>query len=56
MSAKKPEPIFYVVVRDAKTRPKYKTKSFTVYKNGVPIKLEKFVRFLTNLIEEKVGK
>jgi hypothetical protein len=54
MSAKKPEPLFYVVVRDAKTRPKYVTKSFTIYRNGVPTNLAKFVVWLTKLIEEKV--
>ncbi len=56
MSTKKPEPLYYVVVRDARTRPNYKTRTFTVYRNGVPGKLERFVAWLSEAIEEKVGK
>ena len=42
-------------MRDARTRPKYKTKSLTVYKNGVPTKLVPFTNWLSEAIEEKVG-
>jgi len=56
MSTRKPEPLYYVVVRDARTRPKYKTKMFTVYKNGVPTKLVRFTAWLSEAIEEKVEK
>lgn len=56
MSTKKPEPLFYVVVRDVSTRPNYKTKMFTVYKNGVPTKLARFTAWLSEAIEEKVEK
>ena len=56
MSTKKPEPLYYVVVRDVKTRPNYKTKTFTIYKNGVPTNHEKFVGWLKKIIEEKVKK
>jgi len=56
ISTKKPEPLFYVVVRDVSTRPNYKTKMFTVYKNGVPTGLVKFTKWLSEAIEERVNK
>ena len=56
MATKKPEPLFYIIIRDVKTRPKYKTRMITIYKNGTPTELEKFHPWLIEAIEEKVGK
>ncbi len=55
MSARKPEPLFYLTIKEVKSRPKYKTKSLTVYRNGVPTTIDRFAKWLEKAIEEKVG-
>lgn len=54
MATIKPETLFYVVIKTTK-RP-VKTKTISIYKNGVPEKLVPFASWLKEAIEEKVRK
>ena len=43
MGIQKPKALFYVTIRDIKTRPQYKTRNLTVYCNGVPNSIDNYV-------------
>ncbi len=47
----RPKPLFYLVVKDVRTRPHYKSKTLTVYANGVPQSLDRFMPWLKKAIE-----
>lgn len=54
MATTKPRTLFYIIVRTIK-KP-IKTKTITIYENGVSDKLPIFTKWLKEAIEEKVKK
>lgn len=55
MSARKPVPLYYVTIRALKEKPAFKSRSLTIYENGVPTTVDKFRHWLSDAIEEKAG-
>lgn len=54
MATTKPETLFYVVIKTVK-KP-VKTKTISIYRDGVPQGLVPFAKWLKKAIEEKVKK
>lgn len=55
MGVRKPKPLFYLVIKDIRTKPKFKSRTLTVYSNGVPGNLNSFKKWLAFLIEKEAS-